>query len=294
LRIAVVRVAEIATPVVALVVDGAYYDLAALESFWSVRPAVEDCGFHARVLAARCAGLHELDARLRSGHRPTEARLLPGEYLPLAPCDPDRAAYLQMAPYDLADDLPAYERRDSRLLVGDGQPVAFPAGVEQPHYELGLAVVLADDLWRASAREAERAILGYTLLIDWTACPDPWAAAPSRPSPPSQLGPELLVGVRERDIGGATVRVTIGEASHEAGSVGAWRFTPAESLAYLSQHTPLQAGDVVGTGCVPAGRATGVDHSLAYGERLRVTLQGRLMLTGWAVPGPAQRAWRLS
>ncbi len=292
MRIALVRVEELATPVVTLVVDGAYYDVAALESIWSVPPAVEGSGFHARVLAARCAGLQQLDARLRSGHRPTEARLLPGEYLPLAPCDVDRAAYVQMGPYDLADELPAFQRRDSRSLLGDGQPVAFPADVEQPHFEAGLAVVLADDLWRATAREAERAILGITLLIDWTACPDPWAAAPSRPSPPSQLGPELLVGVAGRDIGEASLRLTIGEADREAGRVRAWRFCPAESLAYLSQHLPLRAGDVIGTGCFAGGRAPDVGSKLAFGDRVRVTLESRLTLTGWAVPGPALGAWR--
>ncbi len=282
-----------ATPVVALVVDGAYYDVAGLESAWSLPAVVEDNGFHARVLAARCAGLHELDARLRTGIRPTEARLLPSEYLPLAPCDPDRAAYLQMAPYDLASEVPAFQARDSRSLVGDQQPVAFPTGAQQPYFEAGLAVVLADDLWRATALEAGRAILGTTLLIDWTPSPDPWSAQPSGPSPPSQLGPELLVGAEAQAISGAAAQVIIGGVVCDAGPVGAWRFRPAEALAYLSQHQPLRAGDVVGTGCLVGGRAPIAGQTLAFGDRSQVTLPGKLTLTGWAVPGPALGAWRL-
>ncbi|MBW2455393.1 MAG: fumarylacetoacetate hydrolase family protein [Deltaproteobacteria bacterium] len=281
-----------ATPVVALVVDGAYYDVAALESVWSLQPAVEGGGFQARVLAARCAGLQELDRRLRSGHRPTEARLLPGDYLPLAPCDPDRAAYVQLAPYDHPGERPAFQRRDSRSLVGDGQPVAFPPGAQQPHLEVGLAVVLVDDLWRATAQEAEGAILGTTLMLDWSALSDPWSAALRGPGPASQLGAELWIGSRLPNLGEAKVHLTIADRTYEAGPVDGWRFTPAESLAYLSQHTPLRAGDVVGTGCLAAGRAPSADRKLAFGDKCCVTLAGSLTLTGWSVPGPPLGSWR--
>ncbi len=292
MRIALVRVEEIATPVVALVVDGAYYDVAVLESVWSLQSAVQGGGFHARMLAARCAGLEELDRRLRSGHRPTEARLLPGTYLPLPPCDPDRAAHVQLAPWDHPGEVPIYQQRDSRSLVGDGQPLVFPPGAQQPHLEVGLAVVLADDLWRATAQEAERAILGITLMLDWSTVDEPWASAPRDPGPASHLGAELLLGPRWAALGEAMVSLTIADRTYEAGQVAGWRFSPAESMAYVSQHRPLRAGDVVGTGCLPGGRAPWGDRELAFGDRCSVSLAGGPRLTGWSVPGPPLGSWR--
>jgi len=292
LRIARVRVDEFATPVVALVVDGALYDVATLESHWALQPPVVGGGFQARVVGARCAGLEELDGRLRAGQRPTEARLLPGEYLPLPPCDPNRAAYVQLAPYGQPGSTPAYQRRDSRSLVGDGQPVAFPAGVDRPRLEVGLAVVLADDLWRATAVEAERAILGHTLVFDWSSEDEPWTSSCRGPGPPSQLGPELWLGTRlpRRALG--AVQLAIAGQLAPAGEVDAWRFSPAESLAYLSQHTPLRAGDVVGTGCLPSGRVPDGQRDLRFGDRCAATLPGGLTLTGWAVAGPPLGSWR--
>ena len=112
-----------AAPVTVLVCDGAFYDLATLEERWGWDAWGYASDFHTRVLSLRCAGLAEVDARLRSGDRPTEARLLPGDLLPLAPCDDERAAYVQLAPRHVSLSEPAFALRDARSLVGDGQPV---------------------------------------------------------------------------------------------------------------------------------------------------------------------------
>jgi hypothetical protein len=284
LRIARIQIDEFAKPIVALVCDGAYYDVGLLEKRWGWAGRFGPADFHGRVVGARCAGLEALEMRLRAGDRPTEARLLPGDYLPLPPCDPDRAAYLQLAPYDRADPEPTFERRDSRALIGHDQPVALPSDAESPNTEAGVAVVLGDELWRADAREARRAILGYTLLLDWSARADRWREAVRVPDAASQLGPELWVGASMRDLNAELLQ---GDARRPAGRVDAWRFQPAEALAFVSQHAPLRAGDVVGLGCLLGGRA-----SPAFGEPVALALERGMTLRGWAVRAPEPPDWR--
>lgn len=274
MHIARVQVDELATPVIALGVDGAWYDVAALESLWGVAPASPSTDFHARVIAARCAGLFELDARLRGGPRPSEARLRAEDMLPLPPCDTDRCALLSLAPYAEIAGTPQFVRGDARTLVGDGQPVAQPPE-HRPSVQVGLAVVIAEDLWRASAREAARAILGVTLRVDWGA------------EAPSTLGPALVVGRSLRDVGGLELSLRAGDVQTKA-PAGAWPFLPSESLAFISQHAPLRAGDVIGL-----GGALPLPVPVAYRQRVTATLAPLLSLSGWATVGPPVADWRL-
>src|SRR5262249_11803399 len=100
MRIARVLHNSSAAPLVALERDGALYSVAELDRIFETRfapdrfPSASD--FHARVVALTCAGLEELDLALKQGRRPTEARLAPGEFLWLAPCASDRAAYVEL------------------------------------------------------------------------------------------------------------------------------------------------------------------------------------------------------
>jgi hypothetical protein len=269
-----VQIEEMATPVVALGVDGAWYDVAELEAIWGIKPSISSTEFHTRVVAARCVGLFELDARLRAGPRPAAARIRIEDMLPLPPCDTDGAALFQLEPYSEESAEPRFWRADVRTLVGHGQPVAQPHG-HQPTAQVGLAVLLSDDLWRASAREAARAIAGVTLQLDWG------------PGGPSTLGEALVVGRSLRDVGALSlsVRTNDGEIVVPA---GAWRFRPAESIAFISQSAPLRAGDVVGLGgALPA------PLSVAIGERVTAKLAPLLRLQGWPTAGPPPVAWRL-
>jgi hypothetical protein len=281
-RIARVQHEDSAAPLLALACDGAYYDVAVLEELFGGGSGYP-VDFHGRVVAMRCAGLDAIDARLASGVRPTEARLAPASYLPLPPCDVARAAYVQLGPPEVDGGL-RYQHRDCRALVGDGQPVSFPHGSERPHIEVGLAALMAEDLSRAGAEEAERAVLGLTLLVDWTMHARRWPDAPSGPDAASQLGPEIAVGPEGRALARAPLRVALaGGASHEARWPSAAP-SPAEALARLSHFVELRAGDVVGLGALAA-------LELGFGARVEVSAES-LRLRGWAARGPEPGPWR--
>ena len=286
MRIARVQIAEVATPVLALVVDGAVYDVTKLELLWGLPADFGGGDFHTRVVAARCAGLAEIEARLTSGPRPSEARLLPGDILPLPPCDTERCSYLQIGPHELGGGEPSFEQRDSRSLVGDGQPVAVALeGGQQAALEVGLAAVVGDEIWRAGAREAERAVLGYTLLLDWWDRVDGWTRWRPGARAPSQLGAHLLTGIGFRTLTRAEALLRL-PAEERRLDFGAWRYQPGELLAWLSQRVRLCPGDVVGLGrLAPA-------ESLAAGDRVSLGLTRWLQLEGWATQAPPPGPWR--
>lgn len=283
MRFARVRVPEVALPTTALVVDGALYDVAELDRQFGMADAGGD--FFERVVATRAAGLDMLEARLLAGRRPTEARLVAEDALLLPPCDPSRCVYVQLEPAPGSSLAPSFQIRDARALVGHGQPVV--TSTSSPlSAEVGLAVVLADDLERAHPEEARRAVLGYTLVIDWTT-EDCWERG--GPQPPSQLGPVLLVSprgmadVRERLVVEVEGQRRVTEPLDER--TLAW----VEALAYVSHHVSLHAGDVVGLGAPSGGR-----FSMPEGGRLTVELSRSLRLDGWCVVAPLDDRWRRS
>jgi hypothetical protein len=282
LQIARARVEEMAAPITALACDGAFYDLAALEERWGHGAWGYASDFHARIFGLRCAGIAEVDARLRSGDRPTEARLLPQEMLPLPPCDDERAAYFQLAPYAHPSAEPIFELRSARSLVGDGQPVSVPtgeprvAGESTFAVELGVAAIVAEELEAADAREARRAIFGYSLLIDWTGS-DRWTTPRHGRLPQSQLGPWIATGAER--LRGLEAVARVGGRELALGSVTGWRFSPAEALSFLSQAVPLRPGDVVGLGAIARL------ERVAFGERVTLAVRGLGALTGWAADG---------
>ena len=294
MRIARARVESLATPVLALVCDGATYDVATLEERAGPGLAAPT-DFHARVIALSCAGLRMLHERVRAGFRPAEARLLPGEFLPLAPCDTDRAAFVQLAPYELDGPQPVFRYRDARGLEGDGQSIPFPAAEPiELDVEASLAVVLREDLWRATPEQAERAVLGYSLVLDWAAAAGlaDWGGRRADRDAGTQLGPALVTPDEARELASLTVRMRVGEHQWSAGRVGDWSYAPAESLAYVSQHVELRAGDVLSAGRFRGAAPEQGGCTLRYGDWVTVSVERLGALTGRAVQGPARGRWR--
>lgn len=286
-----------ATPIVALERDGALYDVAALERLrdtaWSPARFEHSSDFHTRVVALGGAGLGELDEALLRGERPSEARLLPGSFLWLPPCDPERAVYVQLDAYaGPATDEPSYWLGNARGFLGHDARVPFPFGEDAPDYELGIAAILGDDVYRASIEEADAAILGLTIVNDWTARSiERRARAAGVPSTrardfATQLGPVLVTPDEAGDIARLRTRARIGDDALDGSLVGAWRFSLAESIAAVSHAIELRAGDVIGAGCVLGGSASAHERALTHDARVEVSIERLGTLAGIPTRGP--------
>ena len=302
MRIAHVLQLATSTPIVALERDGALYDIAELDRCFGTKlPELRGASdFHTRVVALGRAGLTTLDERLRSGDRPSVARLCEGAFIWLPPCVVDRAAYVQLGSYALAAraDRPSYRFGNGRGLLGHAAIVAFPAEEEEPDYELNLGAVLGEDLRRATPAEVERAIAGYTVLNDWTGRrTEAHAAARGLPSSEAkdfatQLGPVLVTPDELGPIEELRTQVRVDAEARPAARVGAWAFSLVESISFVSEQVELRAGDVIGAGCVSDGSAASLSKRLGYNATVEVAIERIGKLRGRPVRGPQQLAWR--
>lgn len=274
---------------VALERDGALYRASTLARAFGPRyaklPGEPD--FHATVIALGGDPLFELDERLKSGDRPSAARLLPGSFTWLPPCDTQRASLFVCAPYLAQDERPplepSFSAGSARALLGHDATVPLLCDEASLDVEGSLAVLLEDELWRATAGEAEQAILGYSLLLVWKSAPLGFCA---------QLGPTLVTRDEAGPIGALRTQLRVDGVPLASCRLDAWSFSPAESIAWISHHVPLYPGDVISAGRARGGCTREVGCALSFGARVDFAIERIGRLSGRPSPAPAMRAWR--
>jgi 2-keto-4-pentenoate hydratase/2-oxohepta-3-ene-1,7-dioic acid hydratase in catechol pathway len=297
MRIARVLLASAPTPIVAIERDGCLYDVAELErhhdSAYSPERFAKSGDFHTRVIALSCTGLDDLDEGLRAGDRPTQARILPGTFLWLPPCATDRAAYVQIEPdHDTSPEQPHYWLGCARTLLGHDDTACFPAREDEPDFQAGLGAILGEDLRRATPEDAERAILGYSILNNWTARQEQRRGSGSYARDfGTQLGPVLLTRDEIGEIDSLRVTAQLGAERFECAPIGTNHFTIAECVAFVSEHVDLCAGDVVGASCRNRGSAAEHQRRVPYGSTVEVAVERIGRLAGRAARGP-EPVWR--
>lgn len=293
-----------ATPVLALEQAGWLYDVAELDRHHDTRFAPERFGgagdFHTRVCALRTAGMAELDESLRAGSRPRDARLLPGSFLWLPPCDTARALWVCFpAPSADAgagrrDPEPAYLLGNARALLGHRDSIPFPAHEAHPDLEVGVAALLGDELYRVGAEEARQAIVGLTVVTSWIARGEEArfgvGAARARDFA-AQLGPWLVDGAEASEPGRVAVRMRAGGHGSwvPCGRVADAPYALHEAIAFASAHVRLAPGDLVSIGLASASAA---QLTLTWGAEVEVQLEGIGTLVGRPVRGPETVDWR--
>lgn len=276
--------------------DGALYDVEALERDAGVRLERASLGgvgldgvgvdgvafergagnawdFHTRVVSLGLMGLAELDRLLLKGLRPTEARIGPTGFAILAPLDTERASYVH------------FDTTTQRVHIGHAPSIAGqdalvdPVGDDEPpDFEVGVGIVLGDDLRNASRGEAKHAIAGASVLIDWRG-----ARTGSR-GLRAQLGPVLVPTTALGSLGRLNVRATIGARQVSMGTLTDLGILPEEAVARISYEVPLRAGDLVGLGPLPGGSPRRHGVELEMHDSVAVMIDRIGTLRGIPVP----------
>jgi 2-keto-4-pentenoate hydratase/2-oxohepta-3-ene-1,7-dioic acid hydratase in catechol pathway len=287
-RVRIARFLERSTsrPRVGLERDGIIYDVEALEA--ALGAAVEIPGdpwdFHTRVAALGCAGLRELDGALLQGKRPATAVLPTDGVAALPPCDTDRALYVHVDVGSRGAE-PAVRLGAARSIAGQDALVDLPRGEGDPAVEVGVAILVGDDLREATPREAKSAILGVSVLADWRAR-ETEQKAPAGATVRglrAQIGPVLAgIGTVPKPASLA-VSVTVRDQRHELGTVADLGLSLEAAVALASAHVDLRPGDVVGLGPLTV-RAVG-DRALGVGyhELVQIAIERIGTLRGKAV-----------
>lgn len=140
--------------------------------------------------------------------------------------------------------------------------VLNPQGASKLDYEIELAVVLGDTLHRATPIEARRAILGYTLMCDYSEREwqlehgGQWTKGKSYDTF-APFGPILVSKDEIPDPDHLTLELKVNGEVRQHASTSGLIMPVAELVAYVSQFMTLNAGDVVSTG-TPGGVGMGM------------------------------------
>lgn len=280
------------SPVMALERDGCLYEVAELERRLGLSCPEDALGavdnFFARVFALGGAGLDALDDRLFTGHRPTEARLAADEVLWQPPCLPERALWVALEDASLR-----YRIGNARALLGHQASVPFPPSEPAPELDVSIAALLGDELRAATAAEAERAIVGYAILLGFYAPLEEQRRGPCRARDfGATLGPVLVTKDEAGSLEGARARLRVGDEMAELDDASA--LSLAESIAFVSQHVTLAPGDVVSGVPLPGAREAARRLGLAFGATIEVAIDPLGKVAARPVRGPEPPSHRRS
>jgi 2-keto-4-pentenoate hydratase/2-oxohepta-3-ene-1,7-dioic acid hydratase in catechol pathway len=199
---------------------------------------------------------------------------------------------------------PVFYFSNPALLLGSGEEVHPPARSAQVDFELELAWVVGDDLRGADLDAAAEAIVGYTVMNDWSARDIQREEMALSLGPAkgkdfgTSLGPVLVTADAFDPRHGAMRAWVNGRQYSQADLAECW-WSLAEMTAFAAESSLVRAGDVFGsgtcgTGCILELVLThGPDAYpwLQPGDDVVLEVEGIGQLAG-RVGGPFDPLWR--
>jgi len=168
-------------------------------------------------------------------------------------------------------------------VIGDGDPIVIPPGVEQVDYEAELAAVIGARVKGVSRENALEAVAGYACLNDVSARAiqfgdGQWTRGKSLDTfcPIGPVVPRDDVG----DTRSLRIACRVNGETVQDGTTADMIFSVAELVAFISAAITLEPGDVIATGTPPGvamGRADG--RYLQPGDTVEVEIERIGVLT---------------
>jgi len=166
-------------------------------------------------------------------------------------------------------------------VIGTGETVRRPSGVEKLDWEVELAAVIGQNIGGADTAPATatNAIAGYTIANDITAREYQIDRTPPQTSFAKSMdcfapmGPYLATPDEMGDLTALTLRTWINDELMQEGCVADMIFPVADLVAYIARFITLEPGDVVLTG-TPSGSGAFRDPPvyLQPGDRMRLEI----------------------
>ena len=187
---------------------------------------------------------------------------------------------------EVALDLPEHPLLFAKwpnAIIGDGDPIVIPPGVEQVDYEAELAAVIGVRAKGVSVENALEAVAGYACLNDVSARviqfgDGQWTRGKSLDTfcPIGPVVPRDDVG----DTRSLRIACRVNGETMQDGTTADLIFSVAELVAFISATITLEPGDVIATGTPPGvamGRPDG--RYLQPGDTVEVEIERIGVLT---------------
>jgi 2-keto-4-pentenoate hydratase/2-oxohepta-3-ene-1,7-dioic acid hydratase in catechol pathway len=153
-------------------------------------------------------------------------------------------------------DHPILFSKWTNTLVGPGAPIVLPPATQQVDYEAELGVVIGARARGISAADALGAVRGYVCVNDVSARDlqfgdGQWTRGKSVDTF-CPVGPRLVPRDEVPDPQALAIRCVLNGETMQDSSTAAMIFSVAEIVAFVSETTTLEPGDLIATG-TPAG-----------------------------------------
>ena len=158
---------------------------------------------------------------------------------------------------------PSLFLKSTSAISSDLSYVLNPPGAKKLDYEVELAVVLGDTLHNATPEEARKAIIGYTLMCDYSERAyqlehgGQWTKGKSYDTF-APFGPVFVTKDEIHNPDNLILQLKVNGELRQHASTAELVMPVAELVAYTSQFLTLNAGDIVSTG-TPGGVGMGMN-----------------------------------
>ncbi len=171
--------------------------------------------------------------------------------------------------------------KPSTAVIGPGDPIVYPAGVDRIDYQGELAAIIGKITRRVDEGDAMQAVLGFTCANDVTApglqkVDGQWTRAKGFDSF-CPLGPWIEIDLDSSDL---ALRTLVNGEVRQASRTSLLERGMASLIAFASSVMTLLPGDVLLTG-TPAGAGP-----LGVGDRVEVEIEGIGVLRNPVVAEP--------
>ena len=193
-----------------------------------------------------------------------------------------RKPFPPLRPGAAAVEHPIYYTGNHLSVVGDGEPMAWPAYTELLDFELEFGAVVVRPVVSASTAEAEAAIGGFVVFNDFSARDVQWDEQRNGPFGPvvktktfgSSMSAEVVTADEVlphlTDLRG-TVTVN-GEVWSETSTRGG-RWSLVDGLAYASRSESIGPGELLTSGTLPSGCGMELDRWVRPGDVVRLEVE---------------------
>lgn len=176
-------------------------------------------------------------------------------------------------------EYPTLFAKFANTLLGAHDDIVLPAVSAEVDWEVELGVVIGARVHRATREQAQSAIAGYTVvndisMRDWQRRSSQWLQGKAFEGS-TPVGPWLVTADEVGMAADLELRCEVAGEVMQRARTSDLLFTPAEIVAYISQFTILQPGDLIATG-TPGGIGAARDPQvfLRPGQVVRAVVEG--------------------
>lgn len=177
-------------------------------------------------------------------------------------------------------EFPNYYYGNPFSVYGPNAAISFPEGEAEMDFELELAAVLGQDVTDVNPKDAEQAILGYTIVNDWAARGIQRRVSELGLGPSlaknfaTSMGPHLVTRDELGDPYSLKMAIKLNGKVVSQGKADEARYSFGEMISCASEGSTLPAGTLICSGAFANGSGAEVGQYLKAGDTVEMEIQG--------------------